>query len=55
MKTYAQRDFVNHPHFSAKKTHDSSLEKTLIVWLALLLSTFGGVWILSLIYQFALR
>lgn len=55
MKTYAQRDFVNHPQLSAKKNDVSSLEKTLIVWGALLLSTFGTAWILSLIYQFAIR
>lgn len=55
MKTYAQRDFVNLPHLSVKKNHASSLENTFIVWLALLMSTFGGVWILSLIYQFSVR
>lgn len=55
MKTYAQRDFVNPVSFAVKKRSHTTPENALITWFTLFLSIFGGVWILSLIYQFAAR
>lgn len=55
MKTYAQRDFVNHVPFAVKKSTAPTFENDAITWLAVTLSIFGGFWILSLIYQFATR
>lgn len=55
MKTYAQRDFVNPVSFAVKKSSAPTFENDAITWLAVTLSIFGGVWLLSLIYQFATR
>lgn len=58
MKSFAQRDFVQPVQPSQQQADARAFqffENILRVWVPLGLSIFGSVWLLSLVYQAAVR